>query len=280
MHSCTASNNALRYTWVHPKTHCTKMHLYVISKKKITVYASDVPLIPSTWLPSRALSRASSVQSAFLRRFPGNNKPNMTLEKLAPQYEVTLYSNCYYLEALCVRDDSLFLQVADEAVDEARNEHVQNAESGHDDHWRHRRKTYTCMYVYVWIVHVNRGYTVIRLRNSGIRRFIYVLHNYMFLLWAMKTPMRKMGDGFISSMANMRCMRSFSASSAAKQGLTVQYEAWMTSINYISSHSSPSSVWIQPWSRLIRRSDDRCRTIAPTIPGMAATVSRKAIRLQ
>ena len=58
----------------------------------------------------------------------------MTLEKLAPQYEVTLYSNCYYLEALGVSDDSLFLQVADEAVDEARNEHVQNAESGHDDH--------------------------------------------------------------------------------------------------------------------------------------------------
>ena len=43
----------------------------------------------------------------------------------------------------------------------------------------------------------------------------------------MKTPMRKMGDGFISSMANMRCMRSFSASSAAKQGFSVQYEEYV-----------------------------------------------------
>ena len=44
--------------------------------------------------------------------------------------------------------------------------------------------------------------------------------------------------------------------------------------------SEPRRVWIQPWSRRIRRSDDRWRIMAPTMPGIAATVSRKAILLK
>ena len=42
----------------------------------------------------------------------------------------------------------------------------------------------------------------------------------------------------------------------------------------------PSSVWIQPWSRLIMRRECRWRTMAATIPGTPATVSRNIIRLK
>lgn len=42
----------------------------------------------------------------------------------------------------------------------------------------------------------------------------------------------------------------------------------------------PSSVWIQPWSLRMRRSECRWRAMAATMPGTPATVSRNVMRLQ
>lgn len=51
-------------------------------------------------------------------------------------------------------------------------------------------------------------------------------------------------------------------------------------LQLILSLTLPKRVWIHPWSRCIQRKDFMWRTMAATMPGTAATVSRKIMRLK